>query len=118
MASTQVAPDASKPETPSVSPASGEDPVLELFIKRADTVRARIQRIERLADDLALLAAVDAGRAHKGSDSAWGSSSAQPMSLGFREVMIFSGLLALGIGAAFFIGYMASRMAPNWLELR
>lgn len=107
--------------------SSGGTPATEFdsLIEKAEALSQRTAKLERFADDLLLLAPVAADRAKSNAvalaqndiaDPAWEAAGLPALTIGVRELVIFSALLALGVGAAFFFGYVASKQTPWFFE--
>ena len=103
-------------KTSGVAAASGFESLLE----KAEALSQRTAKLERIADDLLLLAPAGTGPKTNAvvlaqndiADPAWEAAGLPAL----RELVIFSALLALGVGAAFFFGYVASKQTPWFFE--
>ena len=107
-------------KTSGVAAASGFESLLE----KAEALSQRTAKLERIADDLLLLAPAGTGPKPNAvvlaqndiADPAWEAAGLPALTIGVRELVIFSALLALGVGAAFFFGYVASKQTPWFFE--
>ena len=96
---------------------------LDGLIRRSEALWLRTKRMDRMADDLIVLtaglnnvAAPVPDAAVEPPDAAWDAAGIPALTIGVRELLIFSALLALGVAAAFFLGYVASHQIPGVFE--